>query len=57
MKSFPLKSQKFKWREREIIHHTLNHINPGYAALQDVAIPLNQITFVAIYFALTAFAL
>ena len=35
----------------------LGSINPGYAALQDMAIPLNQITFVAIYFALTAFAL
>ena len=32
-------------------------VNPGNATLQGVAIPLNQITFVAIYLALTAFAL
>ena len=36
---------------------TKNIINPGCAALQGVAIPINQITFVAIYLALTAFAL
>ena len=33
------------------------NVNPGDATLQGVAIPLNQITFVAIYLALTAFAL